>query len=602
MNRFSRAFSTEKSGPVEYRRLLDRYFLISCVLISAGIVNGCAVPIPPTGGPADSTPPVLLASVPNNGSVNVSTDRIIFQFNERIDERSIIGALSIFPEFSQPVEIDYKGDRIELRFPEPLLPNSTYIITLDNRFRDAHNVAIKQPISVAFGTGKTLNTGRLRGEIVDALRGKPVGGADIFLYPIPENQRLDLENEKPVYRIQANDSGVFTLSNLREQTYFILGLQDRNQNRLLDQNEPFAVVHEKVTISDSVTTQIEVPFVLSIRDEAGPEIRQARSTFRDEILLRFSEDIYVSNAYSNDWVVSDSASGTPYLVKWTYPGPSAREVVLRIDLPDAPGEFDTLDPGSETPEQIIILSGRGSVADSSGNRMQESTHYLPATASARTESVEFEGFLPDTSATRNPDGHLLLWPGHSAGVHFKSPLPSPVDESWGNYVSVSDTSGNAISTGRSTHDGVRYILPGATRDSIEYKGPFILSVSVPDSTYTESFLRAGPELLGELSAVVNLNSEVDRTRVELFHLNPPYSLAQTVGVEADGSVRFRELPGGSKYFIRMYVDLNGDDRWSPGRVDPFRSPEPIFWYEVAEKVRARWETIIPDTLRIPTSN
>lgn len=601
MNWFSQDFSPRicVRAALQGRAACRSFFSI---LLVATATSGCAVPIPPSGGPEDSAPPVLMISVPGNASVNVSTDRIIFQFNERIDERSIIGALSIFPEFSQPVEIDYKGERIEIQFPEPLLPNTTYIVTLDNRFRDAHNVALKQPISIAFGTGSTLNTGRVKGEIVDALRGKPVGGADIFLYPAHENRSVDLRNEKPVYRIQANESGVFTLSNLREQNYFILGLLDRNQNRLLDINEPFAVVREVFTVSDSVTTQIETPFVLSILDEEGPEIRQARSTFTDEILLRFSEAVRVTKTALNDWAVSDSASGKPYRVKWTYPGASAREVILRMERSVDPDNSEILNQDEKAPEKIIRLSGRGPIADSSGNHMLESIHYMRFSTTVRVDSVIFAGFLPDTSNTRNPDGHLLLWPGDSVGIHFESPLPSPENESWDKYVSISDTSGNTLSISRHSQDGVNYIISGATRNGNAFEGPFELSVTVADSTYSESFVRAGPELLGELSAVMDMESELDLIRVELYRDRTPYALIQVVGVKPDGSFRFPALPGGSEHFIRAFVDSDGDGRWSPGRTNPFRPPEPIFWYEVAQKVRARWETVIPDTLRMPTLN
>ena len=149
---------------------------------------------------------------------------------------------------------------------------------------------------------------------------------------------------------------------------------------------------------------------------------------------------------------------------------------------------------------------------------------------------------------------------------------------------------------------MNYIISGATRNGNAFEGPFELSVTVADSTYSESFVRAGPELLGELSAVMDMESELDLIRVELYRDRTPYALIQVVGVKPDGSFRFPALPGGSEHFIRAFVDSDGDGRWSPGRTNPFRPPEPIFWYEVAQKVRARWETVIPDTLRMPTLN
>jgi len=264
-----------------------------------------------------------------------------------------------------------------------------------------------------------------------------------------------------------------------------------------------------------------------------------------------------------------------------------------------PDSADLPSAGEVEREKIIVLTGRGPVADSTGNRMQESTHYMALSSAVRPDEVIFVGFLPDTSDTRNPDGHLYIWPGDPVGLRFESPLPAPEDESWHTYVSLSDTSDHIVSMDRRTNDGSSYILSDANIDGKPFDGPFILSVSTADSVYTESYIRVGAELLGELSAVFDLSSEQDRTRVELHQINAPYRLIQTLSVDPDGSIIFRSLPGGGRYFIRAFMDTDGDDAWSPGRIDPFQSPEPIFWYEVAEKVRARWETTIPDTLRIP---
>lgn len=569
------------------------------ILVLIGVFQACAVPIPPSGGPEDSTPPVLLNSEPADAEVNAKTDRIILYFNERIDERSVFGSLSIFPEFSQPVRIEYKGDRIEVRFPEPLRTNTTYVVSLDTRLRDAHNVALKQPISVAFATGDKLNTGQITGKMVDALRGKPVIGADVFLFPVTESGRAEAENTKPVYRTQTNDSGTFSLSNLREQSYFVLGLRDRNQNKMLDADEPIAVAQEMVTVSDSINALLELPLVLATLDTLSPVIRQVRGTFTDQMLLLFSEVVLLDDTATNNWVLTDSVSGEQYRVHWTYSGPGEREIILRTD---------SLYGGTK------VLSGRGAIADSSNNFMQESTHYFRAGSTDRPGVVTFEGFLPDSSSTRTADGHLLLWPGQAAGVRFGAPLSGsegatdtpqqhaaadsskkPPALSWDDLVVVSDTSGSALHIRALTHDGVRYVLA----DLDQFDEPFQIDVTVSDSTFHESFVHAPADLLGELTGVILDSGERSRIRIELYGNHVPYPLIQSASLQPDGLFRFEELPGGSLYFIRAFIDTNGDNRWTPGQADPFRPTEPIVWYDVAARIRARWETVIPDTLRIP---
>jgi len=69
-------------------------------------------------------------------------------------------------------------------------------------------------------------------------------------------------------------------------------------------------------------------------------------------------------------------------------------------------------------------------------------------------------------------------------------------------------------------------------------------------------------------------------------------------VDASGRFLFEGLPGGRRYRIRAFVDENGDGLWTAGRPAPWLAAEPLTWLEPVPPVRARWETTIPDTLRI----
>jgi hypothetical protein len=54
------------------------------------------------------------------------------------------------------------------------------------------------------------------------------------------------------------------------------------------------------------------------------------------------------------------------------------------------------------------------------------------------------------------------------------------------------------------------------------------------------------------------------------------------------------------YYMRLYIDLNGDGKWTTGDWLTMRQPEPIYYYPSSLKLRANWdfeETI--DHLAIP---
>jgi hypothetical protein len=79
--------------------------------------------------------------------------------------------------------------------------------------------------------------------------------------------------------------------------------------------------------------------------------------------------------------------------------------------------------------------------------------------------------------------------------------------------------------------------------------------------------------------------------------SPPVE-PRTVTLEADSTFLFGELPDGT-YRFRAFVDRNGNGRWDPGRVLPYRRPEPVTWSAQPTDSRPRWTTVLPAHLRIP---
>ena len=62
-------------------------FLVAIPIIAVlSNLAGCANIIPPTGGPRDSLPPMLLSVNPPDSSTNITPKRIVFQFDVRTDD------------------------------------------------------------------------------------------------------------------------------------------------------------------------------------------------------------------------------------------------------------------------------------------------------------------------------------------------------------------------------------------------------------------------------------------------------------------------------------------------------------------------------------
>src|SRR5690606_24045438 len=163
------------NGPGACRGIVSRVdAVLTSMAIAVLLIAGCANPVPPTGGPADSTPPEIRTSMPADQATRVSANDLRIEFSEYVDQASFARAFSITPAFAEPVDISWRGRTVTIRFPEPLRPNTTYIVQIDTNLRDAHGVSVRNPISIAFSTGEQIDQGTLSGRVVSEVDGAPV--------------------------------------------------------------------------------------------------------------------------------------------------------------------------------------------------------------------------------------------------------------------------------------------------------------------------------------------------------------------------------------------------------------------------------------------
>jgi hypothetical protein len=540
----------------------------------------CAVPVPPSGGPADTTPPSLVASEPAGGTVRFSGDRVLLSFDEYVDERSVASSLTVTPAPARPPEVRYGGRSVEIRFREPLRDSTTYILALDSGFRDAHGAALRTPIQIAFSTGDVIDAGRLSGRVLDAETGRPAASANVFAYAPDPGVPPDSLPAEPVYRTQTDGEGRFRLDHLAERPFLVVAFRDANRNRRLDPGEPLAAPPVPWMTADSAGAEPDRPWILAARDAGPPGLRRtvARSSTRLELL--FTEGVLPAGGGAARWSVADSAGSRQLRVRLADTHPDdPRTLVLRTE-PMPAGWWE--------------VRGDSAVSDSAGTVVASLRASFVAPAATDTSLVRFRGFDGDTLGG-GPAGVRLLAPWASARVRWSDPAPADTLRS---AIAVRDTSGRALTFWMRPDGGAAFRVSPDPAPAGEQ--PFDVSVrplaaGEPDTTWTARFALAGPARLGELSGVALGGSPV------VVELHPATARSEPVRralADADGRFRFDRLPGGRRYRIRAFVDEDGDGAWSPGSPAPYASPEPLAWSDAAPPVRARWETEIPDTLRI----
>ncbi len=555
--------------------------LLPCLLLT------CANPRPPTGGPPDRTPPALEASTPEAGAVNVGAASVRLTFSEYVDEASFVRAFSISPTPEGRLVFKWRRRSVEIRFAEPLRQNTTYILTLDTNLRDAHNVALSQPITLAFSTGPEIDKGRIAGRVIDAKEGRAVAGFDVFAYAAPDSAAPAVLPENPDYRTQTDEDGRFAFAYLNEQPYFVIALQDRNRNRRPDATEPFAVPPRPVLHADTVRAAGEGPrWIAAVLDTVPPAPQRLRALSSRRLALRFSESVQLTTLDAAAWLLEDSLSGRPVAVRAVYL------------LPEDPRQvFLLADSLAAVPHRLRVAAA---VTDSSGNLAGPDTLRVTPPAEADTLRLRFLGFVP---APTPPEatGPAVLPPAALPGVRFNQAVAAA---HLAEIVAVQDTAGRALAFTPSSTDGTTYRLdlapplqPGQTVE-VRLEGR---RLGRPDTVFARRFQRVPERRLGALSGVVAAADTIGGIVVELYRTGEqaalrPYAAAQA---DASGAFIFRNLPEGA-YRFRAFVDRNRNGRWDGGAILPYTPAEPLIWGTEAPAWRARWESALADTLRIPT--
>jgi len=221
--------------PVELRILA----VLAVILMIA-----CASPKPLTGGPKDTLPPRILdyESTPNK-QTNFHEKEITITFDEWIELKNVDQQLVISPLMPKKPEIKQKGKGIVITLPDSLKDNTTYTLNFGNAIQDLNEGNPLENFSFIFSTGAFLDSIQLGGKVTDAATLKP--GIDLWVMLYPTGNDSAVYSEKPLYLAKTNKEGMWSISNVRTDSFRVVALKDDNLNLLYDpDNELFGWLDE----------------------------------------------------------------------------------------------------------------------------------------------------------------------------------------------------------------------------------------------------------------------------------------------------------------------------------------------------------------------
>lgn len=232
------------------------FWLMSIIAVSISFTR-CANIVPPSGGPKDTLPPVLLQVTPRDSTLHFHSKKVAFIFDEYVELDNVNDKLIVSPTLKRPPIVTAKLHTITLEIKDTLVPNTTYTFNFADAIRDINERNITQDFQYVVSTGDYLDSLQVSGHLIDAENGKVDSNVAVMLYRDLTDSIVS--KEKPVYYAKTRGDGSFRFKNIAPGAYKIFALKE--EDRDLQYNQPtelIAFVEEPLVLKESNLSDVNM--------------------------------------------------------------------------------------------------------------------------------------------------------------------------------------------------------------------------------------------------------------------------------------------------------------------------------------------------------
>ncbi|HSB92335.1 MAG TPA: Ig-like domain-containing protein [Flavitalea sp.] len=249
---------------------------LACLLFMLGaplfmLTTGCANMIPPTGGPRDTLPPVMMTVNPKDSVLRFAGKKIVFQFDEYVQLTNTQQQLIVSPTPKVMPVVENKLRTITVTLKDTLEENTTYRIDFGNAISDINENNIIRDFSYIFSTGNYLDSLELNGAVQLAENGAVDSTLIVMLYSDLTDSAV--VKERPRYVTRLSREGTYTFHNLRPGKYALYTLKDEGgARRYSSPAQLFGFADEPITIPFDGNA----PTLRAYIDSAGIELTEEK--------------------------------------------------------------------------------------------------------------------------------------------------------------------------------------------------------------------------------------------------------------------------------------------------------------------------------------
>ena len=585
---------------------------VSCWLLAVG----CARMGSPDGGWYDDTPPYVVGSTPGDLATNVKPKRVSIYFNEFIKLEDAQNKVIISPPQLEMPEIKASGKRVIVDLKDSLKENTTYTIDFGDAISDFTEGNPMGNYAFTFSTGPAIDTLQVSGYVLNAEDLEPIKGIQVGLYD-------DLSDtaflKKPMIRISRTDSrGHFIIKGVAPGTYRCYALQDADNDYVYNQkSEMVGFSHDTFEPSwkpdtrqdtiwrDSLHIEniIRVPYTHFLPDDitllaftAEQDNRYLLKTERTEphkIGFYFTYGDSVPpvirglNFNSDSAFVVEPSLRNDTVYYWLRDSALINQDTLRMEVQYMMTDTTNL---LISKTDTLEITPKESYEKRMKAKQKEIEKWEKEQEKKKKRDEPYDSIMPREMLQLRIDPSGSLSP--ASVITFESPTPllridtaaihlyTKVDTLWYDADYVFKPSPYNIR---------RYTLTADWKPETEY------SLEIDSAAIEDIYgLVIGPIKQGlkvksedEYSTLTVNLSGIQDTAIIVQLLNSSEKVVMQVKAK-NGTAEF-DYVNPSKYYLRAFVDSNGNGQWDTGDYYADRQAEAVYYYPEETECKAKWD-------------
>lgn len=270
---------------------MERKNLLLC-LLALVLTAACASIGNPDGGRFDETPPRVVGSSPADGAVNVSKRKVQILFDEYIKLEKASEKVVISPPQIEPANVRADGKRVKVDFYDSLRANTTYTIDFSDAIEDNNEGNPMGQYTFSFSTGDVIDTMQVSGRVLNAADLEPIKGIMVGLYPADSTWNDTLFRTRPFLRVsRTNGEGRFTIKGVKDGAYRVRALEDKDGDFVFSQKNERVAFDTTVYVTGSFPdVRMDTVWRDSLWYDSIRVVPYTHYTPDDVLLLAFLED------------------------------------------------------------------------------------------------------------------------------------------------------------------------------------------------------------------------------------------------------------------------------------------------------------------------